>query len=69
MDIPVKYIGKDGLESSVILKDIQVNENFNFNLFSMTKTLKKGYQLSGNEKFMKLNKGEHEFTFESVIKT
>ncbi len=48
---------------------MQVNKNFNFNLFSMTKILKKGYLLSGNEKCMKLKKGAHEFMFESVIRT
>jgi hypothetical protein len=50
MDILVKYIGKDGLEINAELKDMQVNENFNFNLFSMTKMPKKGYLLSGNKK-------------------
>ncbi len=69
MDILVKYIGKDGLEINAELKDMQVNKNFNFNLFSMTKMLKKGYLLSGNKKCMKLKKGAHEFTFESVIRT
>jgi hypothetical protein len=47
---------------------LQVNKNFNFDLFSMTKLLKKGYLLSGNEKCMKLKKGAHKFMFESVIK-
>jgi hypothetical protein len=63
MDIPVKYIGKDGLEVKAELKDMQVNKNFNFNLFSVTKMLKKGYLLSGNEKCMKLKKVAHKFTF------
>jgi hypothetical protein len=67
MDIPVKYIRKDGLEINPELKDVQVNKNFNFNLFSVTKMLKKGYLLNGNKKCMKLKKGAHEFTFESVI--
>ncbi len=69
MDILVKYIGKDGLEIKAELKDMQVNKNFNFNLFSVTKMLKKGYLLSRNKKCMKLKKGAHEFTFESVIRT
>jgi hypothetical protein len=69
MDISVKYIGKDGLEIIAELKDAQVNKNFNFNLFNMTKMLKKGCLLSGNEICMKLKKGAHEFTFESVIRT
>jgi hypothetical protein len=68
MDILVKYIGKDGLEIKAELKDVQVNDNFNFNLFSVTKMLKKGYLMSGNEKCMKLKKVAHEFMFESVIR-
>jgi hypothetical protein len=43
MDILVKYIGKDGLEINAEFKDVQVNKKFNFNLFSVTKMLKKGY--------------------------
>jgi hypothetical protein len=40
IDILVKYIGKNGLKINVELKDVQVNKNFNFNLFSVTKMLK-----------------------------
>ena len=69
MDFPVNYIGKDGLEIKSELKGMQFNENFNFNLFSMTKMLKKGYLLSGNKKCMKLKQGAHKFMFESVIRT
>jgi hypothetical protein len=69
MDIPVKDIEKDGLEIKAELKDVQINKNFNFNLFSVTKMLKKGYLLSGNKKCMKLKKGAHELTFQSVIRT
>jgi hypothetical protein len=42
MDILVKHIGKDGLEIKAELKVVQVKENFNFNLFNVTKMLKKG---------------------------
>jgi hypothetical protein len=69
MDIPIKYIGKDGLEIKAELKDVQVNKNFNFNLFSVPEMLKKGYLLSEKEKCMKLKKGAPKFTFESVIRT
>jgi hypothetical protein len=48
---------------------MQVIKNFNSKLFTVTKMLKKGYLLSGNEKCMKLKKGAHKFTFESVIRT
>jgi hypothetical protein len=69
MVILVKYIGKEGLEIKSELKDVQVNKNFSFNLFSMTKMIKKGYLLSGNKKCMKLKKEAYEFMFESIIRT
>jgi hypothetical protein len=50
---------KDGLEIKAELEDVQVNKHYNFNLFSVTKMLKKGYLLSENEKSMKLKKGAH----------
>ncbi len=68
MGIWVKYIGKDGLEINAELKDVEVNKNFNFNLFSVTKMLKKGYLLSGNKKCMKLKKGAHKFILRVLFK-
>jgi hypothetical protein len=49
MDIPVTYFDKEGSEKfDVVLGDMQANESFNFNLFSVTKILLKGYKLKGN---------------------
>jgi hypothetical protein len=45
MDIPVTYMCDDGKEIEAELKDVQVNEKFNFNLFSVTRMLQKGYIL------------------------
>ncbi len=45
MDIPVMYCNKDGNEiRSAELKDVQVNNRFNFNLFSMTRMLEKRFR-------------------------
>ncbi len=46
MDIPVTYVDVNGTEKfNVMLGDIQTNEKFNYNLFSVTKMLLKGYKL------------------------
>jgi len=51
MDIPVRYCDRDGNKlRAACLTDVQVNERFNFNLFSITKMLLKGYQLKGDKK-------------------
>ena len=50
MDIPVTYCDKDGNEiRSAELKDVQVNDSFNVNLFSVTQMLRKGYKLKGDD--------------------
>ncbi len=56
-------------KSKAELKDMQVNEKFNFNLFSVTRMLQKGYTLKGDEKSITLEKGNHAFMFDSVIRT
>ena len=62
MDIPVVYCDKDGKEvRSAELKDVQVNEGFNFNLFSVNKMLMKGYTLKGDNKSLTISKGEVSF--------
>jgi hypothetical protein len=50
MDTPVTYSDKNGTEKfDVVLGDIQTNEKFHYNLFSMTKMLLKGYKLEGDK--------------------
>ena len=51
------------------LTDMQVNERFNFNLFSITKMLLKGYQLKGDQKSISIWKGEVLFVFHTVVNT
>jgi hypothetical protein len=48
---------------------VQVNEKFNFNLFSVTRMLQKGYRIKGDAKSITLEKGNHAFMFDSVIWT
>ncbi len=69
MDIPVTYTCGNGKEIEAELKDVQVNEKFNFNLFSVTTMLQKRYTLKGDAKSITLEKGNHAFVFDSVIRT
>jgi hypothetical protein len=69
MDIPVTYTCGSGKEIKAELKDMQVNEKFNFNLFSVTRMLQKGYTIKGGAKSITLEKGNHAFMFDSVIWT
>ncbi len=51
MDIPVMYCNKDKNEiRSLELKGVNVNDCFNFNLFSVTRILGKGFKLKGDKK-------------------
>jgi hypothetical protein len=50
MDIPVTYSDKNRTEKfNVVLGDIQTNEKFHYNLFSVTKMLLKRYKLEGDK--------------------
>jgi hypothetical protein len=69
MDILVTYICVNGKENEAELKDMQVNEKFNFNLFSVPRMLQKGYMLKGDAKSITLEKGNHAIVFDSVIWT
>jgi hypothetical protein len=69
VNILVRYTCGNGKEIKAELKDVQVNEKFNFNLFSVTRMLQKGYKLKGDAKSITLEKGNHAFAFDSVIWT
>ncbi len=69
MDIPVTYTCGNGEEIEAELKDVQLNEKFNFTLFSVTRMLRKGYTLKGDAKSIILEKDNHAFVFDSVIWT
>ncbi len=50
MDILVTCSDKNGTEKfDVVFGDIQTNEKFHYNLFSVTKMLLKGYKLEGDK--------------------
>jgi hypothetical protein len=59
MDISVMYTCDDGKEIKAELKDDQVNEKLNFNLFSVTQKLQKGYILKGDANSIRICKGNH----------
>ncbi len=69
MDILVTYMCDDGKEIDAELKDVQVNKMFNFNLFSVTQMLQKGFILKGDAKLIRFCKGNPRFKFDSVIWT
>jgi hypothetical protein len=50
MDILVTYVDVNGTKQfNLVLGDTQTNEKFNYNLFSVTKMLLKGYKLKDNK--------------------
>ncbi len=70
MDIPVTYCDKGGTEKfDVVLGDVQTNEKFNFNLFSVTKMLLKGYKLKGIRYSLTLWNQTQKINFDFVIHT
>ena len=57
MDIPVTCSDKNGTEKfDVVLGDVQTNEKFHYNLFSVTKMLLKWYKLEGDKHSLLCNK-------------
>jgi hypothetical protein len=70
MDISVMYCNKDGNKiRSAELKDVQVNNQFNFNLFSATRMLGKGFKLKGDKKLISIYNKICKFVFDTVIHT
>jgi hypothetical protein len=70
IDIPVMYCNKDGKKiRSAHLKEVQVNNWFNFNLFSATRMLGKGFKLKGDEKLISIYNKTCKFVFDTVIHT
>jgi hypothetical protein len=70
MDIPVMYCNKDGNEiRSAELKDMQVNNCINFNLFSVTRMLGKGFKSKRDKKLVSIYNETCKFVFNTVIHT
>jgi hypothetical protein len=70
MDTSVTFCDKDGNEiRSAELKDVQVNDRFNFNLFSVKRMLGKGFKLKGNKKSISIYNKTCKFVFDIMIHT
>jgi hypothetical protein len=70
MDIPVTYVDINGTEKfDVVLEDIQTNEKLNYNLFSVTKMLLKGYQLKGNKNSITVWNQMRSIMFDLAVRT
>jgi hypothetical protein len=70
MDIPVTYVDVNGTEkSNVVLGEVQMNEKFNYNLFSVTKMLLNGYKLKDNKHLITVWNQTRSIAFDLVIRT
>jgi hypothetical protein len=70
MNILVTYVDVNGTEKfNVMLGDIQTNEKLNYNLFSVTKMLLKGYKLKGDKHLITVWNQTRPIVFDLVIRT
>jgi hypothetical protein len=70
MDIPVTYIDVIETEKfNVVLGDVQMNGGFNYNLFSVTKMMLKGYKLKGDKHLITVWNQTQSIVFDLVIRT
>jgi hypothetical protein len=70
LDIPCVYFDKDGaLVGEVLITDVTHLPEGNFNLFSVTRLQKKGWTLTKNADYIKLQKGGKSLLFNIVINT
>ncbi len=71
LDIPCVYFDKDGNQmlGEVTITDVSQHSEGNFNLFSLPRLQKKGWTLSGNVDYIKLQKGGDSLFFNIVVNT
>jgi hypothetical protein len=71
LDIPCcVHFNKDGAQvGEVIITDVSHLPEGNFNLFSVTRLQKKGWTLTGNADYIKLQKGKKSLLFNIAINT
>jgi hypothetical protein len=70
LDIPCVHFDKDGAQvREVIITDVSHLPEGNVNLFSVTRLQKKGWTLTGNADYIKLQKGKKSLLFSIVINT
>ena len=70
MDLPGHFVTKDGeLGLSGRLGEVTFNPGLNFNLFSATRMMRRGWKMYGTDNAIVLKKGEHEIVFDIVVET
>jgi hypothetical protein len=70
MNIPLTYSDKNGTEKfNVVLGDVQTNEKFHHNLFSIKKMLLKGYKLEGDKHSLTLCNKTRLIVFDIIVHT
>ncbi len=70
LDIPCVHFDKDGNQvGEVTITDVSHLPEGNFNLFSLTRLQKKGWTISGNADYIKLQKGGNSLLFNIVVNT
>ncbi len=70
LDIPCVHFDKDGAQvGELIIADVIHLSEGNFNLFSVTRLQKKGWILTGNADYIKLQKVRKSLLFNIVINT
>ncbi len=70
MDIPAIYCDATEQQCFLVqLNDLQVSDQFNFNLFSVMRVMLKGFELEGNADELTLKKGNCVLRFDTVLHT
>ena len=70
LDIPCVHFDKDGAQvGEVIITGVSHLPEGNFNLFNVTRLQKKGWTLTGNADYIKLQKGGKSMLFNIIINT
>ncbi len=70
MDIPAIYCDATWQQCFLVrLSDVQVSDQFNFNLFSVTRGMLEGFELGGNAEELTLKKGNCVLRFDTVLHT
>jgi hypothetical protein len=68
MDIPATYSDKNKTEKfNLVFGNVQTNEEFHYNLFSVTKMLLKGYKLEGDMHSLTLCNKTRSIMFDIIL--
>ncbi len=69
LDIPCVHFDNGNQVEEVTITDVSHLPEGNFNLFSLARLQKKGWTLSGNVEYIKLQKGGNSLLFKIVVNT